>query len=185
MKKYFLLIAVLVAALGVGAVKADKNATIRALAEQGDAHSQVMLGFAYATGDGVDKDLRTAADWYRKAAEQGLALGQSALAYIYTAGEGVDKDVRKGIEWYRRAAEQGMAGAQYSLGLAYAKGEGATQDYREAYVWFLMGKAGGHEQAKEGLRIVARKLTSSETRSAKKEAKSRMAQIEKRANKSE
>jgi TPR repeat protein len=43
----------------------------RMAAEQGDAHSQVSLGFMYANGEGVEQSHKEAIKWYRKAAEQG------------------------------------------------------------------------------------------------------------------
>ena len=45
------------------------------LAGQGDAHSQVELGWLYEAGRGVAKDEVQAMGWYRKAAEQGNADG--------------------------------------------------------------------------------------------------------------
>ncbi|MDE4699642.1 SEL1-like repeat protein, partial [Klebsiella pneumoniae] len=45
-------------------------------AEAGDAKAQYNLGVAYATGQGVRQDNRTAVEWYRKAADQGDATAQ-------------------------------------------------------------------------------------------------------------
>ena len=41
------------------------------LAEQGDPVAQHALGWMYANGKGVEKNLTEAMKWYRKAAEQG------------------------------------------------------------------------------------------------------------------
>ena len=140
MKKYVLLIAVLMAALGVGAVKAeysvDDIAALRAAAEQGDSLSQSDLGDAYGFGNGVDIDLRKAVKWTRKAAEQGLARAQYTLGLLYWHGQGVAKDLRKSVKWFRKSAEQGYADAQNSLGVAYKNGEGVDKDSRKAIEWF-------------------------------------------------
>ena len=46
---------------------------LRALAEQGDAGAQVLLGMMYDTGAGVPEDDTEAVRWYRLAADQGHA----------------------------------------------------------------------------------------------------------------
>jgi hypothetical protein len=49
------------------------------LAPLGDKYAQYMIGYMYLAGRGVDKDIATAAAWYRLAAERGEAsyLGES------------------------------------------------------------------------------------------------------------
>ena len=149
MKKYFLLIAVLMV-LGVGAVKAeysvDEIAEFRVLAKQGDVFAQFNLGHAY---------------WY---------------------GEGVDQDHRQAVAWLRKAAEQGHVSAQYNLGIAYFHGKGVIKDYRESYIWFLIAKANGDEGAERWLGTIVPTLSASETRSAQREAASRLEEIENREN---
>jgi TPR repeat protein len=44
--------------------------------EQGDAEAQNNLGMMYANGEGVTRDDKQAAFWFRKAAEQGYAKTQ-------------------------------------------------------------------------------------------------------------
>ena len=172
---------------GVGVTKDRRKAVywLRKAAEQGSVFAQSMLGAAYAKGEGVDKDLSKAVDWYRKAAEQGSVKAQFFLGYAYGNGEGVAKDPRQAFEWYHKAAEQGDVNAQGHMGFAYWNGEVVVQDYREAYIWFLIAKAGGNELMEEARRVVAPTLSTSEIRSAQKEATERFAAIENRANESE
>jgi TPR repeat protein len=110
--------------------------TIKAKAERGDAQAQVALGFLYASGSGVARDLRKAAKWYRKAAEQGLARAQLLVAREYAEGEGVKPDKSEAFKWFRRAADRGLAEAQFELGQCYAKGEGVSEDVVEAVKWY-------------------------------------------------
>ena len=58
-------------------------------------------------GRGVEKDLKEAAKWYRKAAEQGHAYGQYNLGDMYENGKGVEKDRDEARKWYGKAAAQG------------------------------------------------------------------------------
>lgn len=54
----------------------------------------------------MEKDLKQAAEWYRKAAEQGDETAQYFLGCCYRYGDGVQKDLKQAEEWLRRSAEQ-------------------------------------------------------------------------------
>ena len=77
------------------------------LAEQGDAQSQIGLGFLYFSGQGVAKDYDEAARWYRKAADQGNASGQHSLGRMYAAGLGVGQDPVTAYKWFNLAVANG------------------------------------------------------------------------------
>ncbi len=74
------------------------------------------------------------------------------------------------------SAMQGEAWAQYNLGLMYANGEGVITDYREASIWWSIAKANGSELAANSLRENKwnNYLTSTEIKSAKREAARRL-----------
>ena len=69
----------------------------------------------YRAGQGVIRDNKEAAKWFRKAAEQGDADAKTLLAMMYYAGHGVDKDIDKAIELYQQAARQGDVTAKEIL----------------------------------------------------------------------
>ena len=58
----------------------------------------------YAGGDGVPRDDREAAHWYRLAAEQGLAAAQFNLAALYALGKGLSQDYLAAYQWLSLAA---------------------------------------------------------------------------------
>ena len=91
-------------------------ASLRELAEAGDAEAQTELGERYEDGHDVGRDYWLAVSWYRRAAEQGYARGQTNVGRMYGLGRGVSRDDRESVRWYRRAAEQGYAHAQSNLG---------------------------------------------------------------------
>lgn len=127
-------------------------------AARGDAQSQGMLGFLYANGQGVPKDLVQAAYWYRKAAEQGHADAQISLGLCYFKGQGVEKDEAEAVRWYRKAADQGHALAQDKLGISYAYGQGVVKNEIEAYAyWNLAGST--IKAARESLTRLEKKLS--------------------------
>ena len=51
-------------------------------ANQGNADAQGGLGWCYATGEGVTKDLAKAKEWYEKAAAQGNDRAKKYLANL-------------------------------------------------------------------------------------------------------
>ena len=69
----------LAVACGVANTEND-IAAWRALAEQGYAEAQCVLGGAYAEGRGVPQDDTEAAKWFRKAGDQDAAAEQSTVA---------------------------------------------------------------------------------------------------------
>ena len=85
--------------------------TFTALAEQGDAKAQGILGLMYAKGEGVPQDDRQAVQWYTRAAEQGYAPAQINLGLMYAKGKGVPQDARQAVQWFIRAAVQWFTGA--------------------------------------------------------------------------
>jgi TPR repeat protein len=82
------------------------------LAELGDAEAQFNLGVLYDEGAGVERNLATATDWYRKAATQGFIDAQTNLGIMYYHGLGVDRDHELAAHWFRLAADQGDAEAR-------------------------------------------------------------------------
>lgn len=121
------LIALILLALSAGAVRADFNDGVVALmmgdydkalsilvplAETADhAYAQYFVGRMYASGQGVEQNMETAAKWYRKAAELGVADAQYRLGSMYEAGDGVPRDMESAYSWYTVAAHLGNAKA--------------------------------------------------------------------------
>ena len=66
----------------------------------------------FKRGVGVDKDLRTAADWIEKAATQGYVRAQNYMGLMYQRGEGVAKDQAKSTQWFQMAAKSDSSKTQ-------------------------------------------------------------------------
>ena len=90
---------------------------LHSAAEKGDAVAQFNLGLMYRNGDGVPKDSREAAKWFRKSAEQGNAVAQCNLGLMYAEGDGVLKDSVQAHAWYNNASANGNESAKKNLGL--------------------------------------------------------------------
>ena len=91
------------------------------LAEQGDATAQVQLGWMYNNGEGVVKDDKQAAAWYRKAAEQGNTIAQAQLGNMYRLGKGISQSCIMAYMWLDISARGGNAAAK-DLRRAVAEG---------------------------------------------------------------
>ena len=85
----------------------------RPLVDQGDASSQLHLGFLYSDGNGVPQDYVMAVGLYRLAAEQGNHLAQGSLGNMYQSGEGVLQDYVLAHMWFNIAASNGWVIASH------------------------------------------------------------------------
>jgi TPR repeat protein len=119
----------------------------KTMTEQRDAYAQYRMGYRYANGDGVEKNLVESLKWYRKAAENGQVEAQYRLGFIYEQGRGVPVNYVESASWWRKAADQGHAGAQFSLGYCYGRGEGVPRNPSEAAKWFRKSADQGNTSA--------------------------------------
>lgn len=107
---------------------------IKKRAAEGDPAAQFDLGTMYDVGEGVVRDLKEAAKWYRKAAEQGEVAAQYNLAIMFDSGEGVEKDIVKAYAWMATAEMFGYQGAKESSKNFLARMSPAQQDQGEVLV---------------------------------------------------
>lgn len=88
---------------------ADARRDFRALADDGSAIGETMLGAMYARGQGVRRDPAAAAAYYSRAAHRGYAPAQLAFAKVLARGEGMHVDRPAAWQWLRLAQERGDA----------------------------------------------------------------------------
>lgn len=69
------------------------------------SNSQYALYRAYASGQGVPRDMKQAIDWLQRAAEAGNPRAQRALGRAYDRGEGVTRDPAMAGVWLRKSRE--------------------------------------------------------------------------------
>lgn len=85
------------------------------LAEQGYPLAECQVGYFYAQGLGVERDLDRALLWTRRAAEHGDRDGQFNLGCFYEEGTALARSMEQAALWYQRAARQGHAEAAERL----------------------------------------------------------------------
>ena len=116
-------------------------------AEAGDISAQSNLGFMYAKGIGVEKNIDEAIKWYRKAAENGHLNSQFNLGVIYAKGRGVDQNYHEAFKWYKMAAEQNDKTALVTVAMMLAKGIGTEKNEKDAVNWYYRAATQGHINA--------------------------------------
>lgn len=84
----------------------DSIQDVRRKAESNDPQAQYILGSAFATGWEVERDQKTAVEWFRKSAEGGSVEGQIALGVCYWKGLGVDVNLAEAATWFKKAEAQ-------------------------------------------------------------------------------
>ena len=129
-------------------------------------------------GEGVQKDIKQAAQWYKKAADQGSQVAKTMLSLLHLEGElekakkaardsldeespfdlGMmylnEKDYKQAVEWFKKSANQGNAYAQFNLGVIYGNGFGVQKDFKQAAQWFKKAADQGNSEAQFNLGIL-------------------------------
>ena len=109
--------------LGLTAAQAQINiAALEASAAGGDVEAQNALGNAYVNGQGVDRDIAKAIEYYETAAIAGSGPAAFNLGLLHELGRGVELDLEKAFAYYLRAAELGLPAAQFNVGNMYSRG---------------------------------------------------------------
>ena len=137
---------------GAKGLTADKAATLKLLqaaAQKGHAPSQNLYGMMLENGDGVPKDLKTAALWLSKAAKHGYAEGQNNYGIMLLKGLGVERDLDEAFNWFKKAADQNYGWALNNLGGMYEQGWGTVKDLDKAKELYQKAGALGIEIGKK------------------------------------
>ena len=112
--------------------------SLEAAAKGGDAQAQYEVGMDYYEGNGVSKNVATAAMWFDKAKTQGHEMATNQFYSYYS----------KLLEGY---AKQGDAKAQYYTGLAYLDGLEIAENKSKAAKYFYASALQGDAAAKAKL----------------------------------
>jgi len=87
----------------------------RKAVNQGDAMAMSLLGHAYLTGKGVEKNYTQAFKYLLMADAGGDEICLNNIGWCYLNGYGVDKDLNKAASYFRRAAALGDENAKQNL----------------------------------------------------------------------
>jgi TPR repeat protein len=137
-------------------------------AYQGDAAGAYHLGQAYATGEGVEKNLGKAVYWIRTAAEKNNLTAAETLTAAYRTGDlGLTKDPDQVKKWESRLP--GMrAAAQKEFKEKMAERRVALRELRRAAIKAAAAKKAAAKKAED--EAAAKKVDSADVATAKSAA---------------
>lgn len=137
-----------------GDVKAAVDHYGRA-AQKGHARAQFNLALCFEQGNGVEKDVEKAIEWYIKAIQNGYPISKLqeitslkalqthglvgalfALGQCHEFGYGTDKDIEQAKECYRNAAQKGFKQARLYLAALLLK-SASVEEQQEGFECFL------------------------------------------------
>ena len=119
-KKILTLVLIMLSVIGVSAQQVTTIEDLRAGVARGDEYSILMLGWCYANGEGVDKNMATAIGFWRQLGEKEsggeyVATACYMLGNCYSEGNGVPLDINTAVYWWRKAAGLGNEKAKDML----------------------------------------------------------------------
>lgn len=99
---------------------------MRKFARWKEAKAQLILGYAYLYGDGVEQDTEEAIKWLKRTvfndnpgAKKFALKATQTLEKMYRQGIGVEQNVAQADEYFSLLVEQGYAPTLYKLALSY------------------------------------------------------------------
>lgn len=124
-------------------------------ATSGDEQAQLILGLAYASGDGMPKDFEKAFKWLTKAANHQNKNACFELGRLYESGKGTKMDYEEAVKWYEKASELGDNAANVFLGHIYENGTSPLSvhnesikpfepDPEQAFYWYTQAHLAGY-----------------------------------------
>ncbi len=121
--------------------------------QSASAEVQVEQGLRYLKAKGVTRDVRKAAELFRRAANAGNLDGCVHLGHCHLNGLGVEKNVNTAVELFRMAAEKGNSGGMVELGSLLRNGYGVDKNFEEAVRLFREAIKLGNMEAEVELGI--------------------------------
>ena len=98
---------------------------------EGNSKALVQLGYKYFTGDGVDRDVVKAREYYLKATEFEENWAFNNLCNIYLYGEGVEIDYVVAFQYCKEGAKLGNPSSMVMLGEITSNKHGLFKDKLE------------------------------------------------------
>ncbi|WP_201352819.1 tetratricopeptide repeat protein [Hydrogenimonas urashimensis] len=111
------------------------------LAKAGDTEAAFYVGMLYFTGEGGEKNLQEAGNWFERVMRE---RDPNVKEKVF---KGISKEYDRALYWFRKIAQSGHVKAQFYLGVMYAAGRDIDVDYKESAHWFKKAALQGDELA--------------------------------------
>lgn len=100
--------------------------------KQGDTIALCNLGKLYRDGEGVDKDVNAAKEYFLRAVELGGRYADYLIGDMYERHFLDDDNYKNAVMWYTKSADKGYDVGLLSLGEMYSYGKGVLRDKQKA-----------------------------------------------------
>jgi len=128
--------------------------------KSGSARANLVLGRIYRDGTGVEKNLHTAADYFRRASSEGISWADSELMVVlWEIGD--PDSTREMISIACRLEKQKNYRAIGILGRAYRDGRGVEKDPKKALTYLKAASENGISWAKKDYSALKDEMASS------------------------
>lgn len=117
---------------------------LKIAANKGSLAALINLAWRYEKGEGVEKSLTGAFEYYKQAADQGSAMAQFMVANCFEKGRGTKRSYKKSFKYYKLAADQGDADAQTRVACFYEDGLGVKKSISQAFYYYHLGAKKGN-----------------------------------------
>lgn len=114
------------------------------LAENG-SRSQRFLGWMYYAGEGTERNIDRALDWFKRAADAGDIEAKFGIARVHL----LKKEYEIARKWLISASEYGYTPALYRLGWIYYHGRGVPADVHKAVGFWREASRKGHLKSRK------------------------------------
>jgi TPR repeat protein len=121
------------------------------LAEKDNADAQYNLGILYQKGLGVEKNIKAAFIWYKRASANGHTDAMYNLGLMYDKGKVIYRSTKDADKWWLKAAELGNDAAQFNIAVKYAYGGSLGKDISKALRWWKQSALQGNKDARATL----------------------------------
>jgi uncharacterized protein len=108
---------------------------LKKAAEMGNAEAQYNLRYCYQSGTGIEKNSKTAVEWYAKSAEQGFNDALYQMMMAYGNGDGVEQNPEKAFAFALKCAENNDATCMWNVVNCYYQGMGVKKDLDTMLAW--------------------------------------------------
>lgn len=125
----------------------DFVATLRKLADEGNAAVMYRLGTMYNKGAGVARDEAEAARWFRLGANAGNTASMTELAFMLFDGRGTERNASEGLRLLKNAADNGNLFAMWRYGALMLEGKHTAKDLTQAAQIFQKAAESGYSPA--------------------------------------
>jgi uncharacterized protein len=136
-------------ALGAGWVHFQKGSyaeayqALKPQAEKGNDEAQYLLGWMHQTGQGAERDLAQAGQWYEKSAVQGHTSARNNLCTVHLE----TRDFKRAVPWCEKSAKAGHMKSQFLFAMMHFNGEGVEKSAEGAVAWLKKSAEQGYAAA--------------------------------------